>query len=1053
MVASLSNDIPAGSYGSTTLPPTSKEVPPPAQPPGQVSTSSSVAAYTSYMASLHRNTYASYIRLPELEKAWGLWHLANLPMPYDPTPTTKVITSPPTPVPAALFRLSPAAGSLELSIRLLLDFLDVNIAAMDDPNVPQKRATPRIYVDQFSRTDGLLRNINAQLNMMRTLIDIDMTSITDIQTSYKLTTEFSSESLLLDGWWWNQSSLTTSTGRRLRSLVQCHFDGLPFSMGCVRGGNDGHLLHLPYDMLVLPAHVRRDCRQDDHPDNFPEDHFFATVHQITEAWCCVMERQLDTAQALWESLTKDNAHMVLPIVTRRYRFCSQIWEFLIDHISLLSEMDTTDYLTLKLHLHGASGGQSVRLRQLSRRIPHLMPLSVPTAFLGATTLSRESSFAFDPTNLEHVLHVLSQVHSESSTAETTQAPPFVVDQLISMLRSHQAPSCYAMNMLQAIQMLENSVRRFYFGHQHLAILVLGAGAVGTQTTAVKMLERGWKDGNRYLCAEKAKEELSRKLDTDQLESAPDSKGRIIRAGTEAAMLRHAALKKKSATYDVSFTSQLSSPSSFILERLAVEENAALLPVTPRGKHPLPLFCRKSILVEKRNSCIEGMSAPTPEPPSYIFMKQSLRRLLAAMTNNDPQKAFAKESSRYRAAFQRTLHGWKNRIHFSTYGMGVAPDVAFETCTNTHRYLGTHVNEAWSVFFQDDLPQAERNVLRAIGWPVTRHHVNFGANVHEFIVRLLSCHMSHPRCHNGTKMRPVTVVTNDVEFVTCSRQLHAWSNVNLCTVIHVPLEPFATYTQRLQYTCRNVSEVDVVYSSVVFSNTQFRWPDTDIQAFVDSLTPSTMVILDIAQAIENVPLKLPSGPNIFCVGSGIKHMMAGPGLGFVAYDASTSWTPLSTGWIADLSTLATGFLNDVRFDPALRFAGGTPNYIYPLRQFNAIQAFYDANQWTMDQRHMYVLSLHSCFFARLGNAFSYGTSDRLTRRPETISKAIVLLHSQAVELQAQLEMKELYCDVRTKTHLRLGFGLHHVLSDIERLASVLVDAWKALDTSEPLTLVV
>jgi len=68
------------------------------QEPGKVSTSSTFGAYASYIASLHRNTYASYIRLQELEKIWGMWtHRAkggNSVMPFDHVESAINITNP-----------------------------------------------------------------------------------------------------------------------------------------------------------------------------------------------------------------------------------------------------------------------------------------------------------------------------------------------------------------------------------------------------------------------------------------------------------------------------------------------------------------------------------------------------------------------------------------------------------------------------------------------------------------------------------------------------------------------------------------------------------------------------------------------------------------------------------------------------------------------------------------------------------------------------------------------------------------------------------------------
>ncbi|RHY12060.1 hypothetical protein DYB30_006004 [Aphanomyces astaci] len=285
---------------------------------------------------------------------------------------------------------------------------------------------------------GWTRNLNTQLQLMRSMIDMDL----------------------------NEATYATD----YLSLVQCHFQGLPFGPGVLTT----HELHVPYDDVVLPLHIRTSCREAD--AEFVEDHFFATMHQIVEAWCCVMERQLDAAQvevdqvlqrsSLPSSSSFDDEPVedLLQRVARRYRWAGHCWEYLIDHISMLSEMDARDYLSLKFHLHGASGGQSVRLRQLTARIPHLLPWGPP-----------------------------------------------------------------------CVQMLENAVRRFYFGHQQLAIMVLGADASGTQELTVKAMERGWKASHRYLCVERAKEVLSKQVSDAQSSTL---KGRIVRTRIDDTKLRH-----------------------------------------------------------------------------------------------------------------------------------------------------------------------------------------------------------------------------------------------------------------------------------------------------------------------------------------------------------------------------------------------------------------------------------------------------------------------------------------------------------------------------------
>ncbi|RHY28172.1 hypothetical protein DYB32_006175 [Aphanomyces invadans] len=936
-------------------------------PPGRVSSSATLGAYSAYLESLHRNSYAAYIRLHELEKAWGLWHLTSptRTMPFDPIEANALpsigTTTAWSPAPGPLYRLAPALGAIELTMRLLVDFMEVNVEEIDDPD--------KSY-------------------LMRSMIDIDLNAAT-YEDDYLVTTAASNDSLAQPhhAWWGAQPVPRLAAASfldRIQCLVQCHFQGLPFGPGILTS----HAQHVPYDAVVLPRHVRTECREAD--AEFVEDHFFATVHQIVEAWCCVMERQLDAAQAEVDDVLKAvhgssvadtrSVEEMMQRIARRYRWAGHCWEYMIDHISMLSEMDARDYLSLKFHLHGASGGQSVRLRQLTARIPHLLPWGTHAHMYTGT---------FDPAALQHVVAVLSHVRSNVEDIP-------LQSELVALFKSHVSPAAEAVQLIQAVQMLENAVRRFYFGHQQLAIMVLGAVATGTQELTVKALERGWKTTHRYICVERAKEVMSQQLSDAQ---SPVLKGRIVRARFDDVKVRHHKL-------------------------VVATDNATLeCKLWQSSVDPLsPMSC----------------TSRTPSPPRRVA------------------------SSPYRPAFARSLATHPVRtLHFTTYGMGLPPDVALASVQHTHALLCRDLNEVWSAFFQHDVPTAERYILQSLGLEsVVRaddednselrspeHYVNFGANVHEFLVRLFSC----------LTARPLQVVTSDAEFVSLTRQLAAWTAASGdCQVHQVPLQPVETFAARL---CDQITAVrpHVVHVSAVYSNSQFRLPDTAIASVVDVCTQgNSMCIVDVAQAIENVPMQLPrSSPVLVVVGSGIKHCTAGPGLGFIVYSPHSPWTrPLNTGWIAHTASLQSppSPAHPLEYTPELAFAGGTPGFHYALRQLNDVQAFYANQGWTLATRHAYTLSLQAHFLAKVGEAVSIPTR-RSTLAPEDTSRALVLEHSQATAIHQHLMSGAVvcHCDVRFGKRLRLGFGLHHVQSEVDTLADALVAAWKALDSNDKMQL--
>ncbi|KAF0683725.1 Aste57867_24235 [Aphanomyces stellatus] len=157
-----------------------------------------LGAYTTCMDLLHRNSYAAYIRLQELERAWGLWHFTSptQTMPCDRSvplgDTTPILA----PAPRPLYRLAPA---LELTMRLLVDFIEANLDNIDQIS---PRRPHRSYVYQCTHVDGWTRNLNAQLQLMRSIIDMD--DSTDVDSDYLLTTVPSATSLAEPHhWWWH----------------------------------------------------------------------------------------------------------------------------------------------------------------------------------------------------------------------------------------------------------------------------------------------------------------------------------------------------------------------------------------------------------------------------------------------------------------------------------------------------------------------------------------------------------------------------------------------------------------------------------------------------------------------------------------------------------------------------------------------------------------------------------------------------------------------------------------------------------------------------------
>ncbi|GIV95465.1 MAG: hypothetical protein KatS3mg057_0122 [Herpetosiphonaceae bacterium] len=190
---------------------------------------------------------------------------------------------------------------------------------------------------------------------------------------------------------------------------------------------------LAYDRLAQPSQLIPLI--EEHTFN-PEDALFAGVHQITECWLYVVNRELQgSAQAARVGQ--------LSLATGTIERTRDIVAYLTEHIQLLDAMVLADYHPLRVRLRDASGAQSAQVMEMVRHAKSLLP----------------------------------------------PVQEYLADRQASVLDVYAEPCQFPQEhaYLEAFASLEIAVASFFFHHYKLAARVLGAESLGSLGFEVQKL--------------------------------------------------------------------------------------------------------------------------------------------------------------------------------------------------------------------------------------------------------------------------------------------------------------------------------------------------------------------------------------------------------------------------------------------------------------------------------------------------------------------------------------------------------------------------------------
>jgi selenocysteine lyase/cysteine desulfurase len=227
---------------------------------------------------------------------------------------------------------------------------------------------------------------------------------------------------------------------------------------------------------------------------------------------------------------------------------------------------------------------------------------------------------------------------------------------------------------------------------------------------------------------------------------------------------------------------------------------------------------------------------------------------------------------------------------------------------------------------------------------------------------------------------LSVVIPDNEFLTIQRAA-AILGLSGASVTRVPWEKVEEHVARPRAALDQDEKKDqepmiqqLILVSLVNSCTQ------QIQQldWVEDLPHDVVVVVDITQAIVNIPLaclnlgQLAARPNVFLVGSLIKHARCGENLGFMTFsrgsdrhikEPASGWTAYLSGLVENNTTASNS--NHLLYDEGLEWEGGTPSWVEAT--FVATRIL--KSMPPVEEQHAYVHKLKAAFVKRAGPMLS------------------------------------------------------------------------------------
>ena len=373
---------------------------------------------------------------------------------------------------------------------------------------------------------------------------------------------------------------------------------------------------------------------------------------------------------------------------------------------------------------------------------------------------------------------------------------------------------------------------------------------------------------------------------------------------------------------------------------------------------------------------------------------------------------------YKAHFARFLGADPRRLHAAAHSHHPWPDVTFAAQQQAWIDAATLQDDKWDRIFADVIPEAQRTIARRLHLPDPTT-IAFAPNTHELVARVVSCLPT-----------PARVLTSDAEFHSFTRQVARWEEGGRATVQRVSSHPLDSFPARFAEAAAAGGHDLVFVSQVLFDSGLVVGDITTIVRAVPD--DATFVVLDGYHGFMAVPTDLSAvADRAFYTAGGYKYAMAGEGVCFLHCPPGYGPRPVDTGWFAGFGDLVRGPAGRVAYTAdGGRFLGATfdPSGLY---RFNAVQAWLDGLDVTVDSIHDHVAALQDQLLTAIA-----GTWPAPVARPHGHFLSFRL--PDAAQVYGRLRAGGVTTDFRGN-HLRVGLGLYHDADDAAELGRRLVDA--------------
>ena len=380
---------------------------------------------------------------------------------------------------------------------------------------------------------------------------------------------------------------------------------------------------------------------------------------------------------------------------------------------------------------------------------------------------------------------------------------------------------------------------------------------------------------------------------------------------------------------------------------------------------------------------------------------------------------------YKHLFAKSLSAAPDLLHMAAHSHHLWPDAAFTGQVQAFEDAARLADDKWDHVFSKVYPTAQRHIAEELNLPDSDTIV-FAPNTHDLIVTLFS----------AIEKKTIRLLTTDGEFHSMTRQRQRWEESGRVIADVITVQPAETFDERFLAATQS-GDYDIIFTSHVFFNSGHIFGGIDKLAAITK-PEGPWVVIDGYHGFMAVPTDLSAVANqIFYLSGGYKYAMAGEGVCFMHAPPDFAPRPEITGWYAAFGDLVAppkggvGYTKDAR-----RFFGATfdPSGLY---RFNAVRDMLTEHSLDVVGMSEYVGGLQT----KLVDMISRGQAGKLKNArqlndvtSEYSARFLALDYDTAQQWKAALHDHNIITDVRGNV-LRIGLGLYHDDSDIERLCNV------------------